>query len=64
MTRRFALSAVLFSLFVAGNAFAQSSMGTVTGTVTDASGAVIPGVAVTLTRISGMSTSSASWRAS
>ena len=32
-------------------AFAQSSMGTVSGTVTDSSGAVIPGATVTLTSL-------------
>ena len=49
MTRRLALFVVLLSLSGAGIAHAQSSMGTVVGTVTDPSGGVIPGASVTLT---------------
>ena len=48
MTRGLRLFAVVVSLAAAGNAFAQSSMGTVIGTVTDSSGGVIPGATVTL----------------
>ena len=51
MTRRLGLFVVLLSLTGAGNAFAQSSMGTVVGTVTDQSGGVIPGASVTLTSL-------------
>src|SRR5688572_16667515 len=47
MTRRLAVFVVLFSVIGAA-AFAQSSMGTVVGTVTDSSGGVIPGANVTL----------------
>ena len=49
MTRRLVLFVVVFSLIGAATTFAQSSMGTVVGTVTDSSGGVIPGATVTLT---------------
>ncbi len=51
MTRRLVLFVVLLSVIGVGNTFAQSSMGTVVGTVTDSSGAVIPGASVTLTSL-------------
>ena len=47
MMRRLVLIVVLVCA-AAGSAFAQSSMGTVSGTVTDSSGGVIPGATVTL----------------
>jgi hypothetical protein len=37
------------SLLMAGAAWAQVSMGTITGIVTDPTGAVVPGVAITIT---------------
>jgi hypothetical protein len=40
------------SLLLAGTAFAQVDRGTITGIVTDQSGAVVPGVAITITNIS------------
>src|SRR5687767_5064000 len=51
MTKRLGLFVVLLSLVGAGTALAQSSMGTVVGTVTDPSGGVIPGASVTLTSL-------------
>jgi hypothetical protein len=48
--RKFAICIVLGALF-AGNALAQNVNAGLGGTVTDASGAVIPGVAVTVTGI-------------
>jgi hypothetical protein len=48
--RKFVICIVLGALF-AGNAFAQNVNAGLGGTVTDASGAVIPGVAVTVTGI-------------
>src|SRR5688500_20261164 len=48
MTRRLVLFVVVFSLIGGASTFAQSSMGTVVGTVTDSSGGVIPGANVTL----------------
>lgn len=42
----------LLAMFVATTAFAQSPTGTIRGTVTDSSGAVIPGAAITLTNVS------------
>ena len=51
MTRRLVCFVVLLSVIGVANAFAQSSMGTVVGTVTDSSGAVIPGASVTLTSL-------------
>ena len=50
MTRRLVLF-VLLSLLGATTAFAQSSMGTVVGTVSDPSGGVVPGASVTLTSV-------------
>jgi len=51
MTRRCVLFVVLLSVIGVANTFAQSSMGTVVGTVTDSSGGVIPGASVTLTSL-------------
>ena len=51
MTRRLVCFVVLLSVIGVANTFAQSSMGTVVGTVTDSSGAVIPGASVTLTSL-------------
>ena len=50
MTRR-CVFVVLLSMIGVANTFAQSSMGTVVGTVTDSSGGVIPGASVTLTSL-------------
>ena len=41
--------AVLSLTAAAGSLFAQSSTGTIVGTVTDASGAVVPAAALTIT---------------
>ena len=38
-------------LFLAVNAFAQSDRGTITGSITDPSGSLIPGVKITLTNV-------------
>ena len=46
--RRFALTSLLL-LGVATSAFAQFDRGTITGTVKDAQGGIVPGVTVTLT---------------
>jgi hypothetical protein len=48
--RRFALTSLLL-LGVATSAFAQFDRGTITGTVKDAQGGIVPGVTVTLTSI-------------
>ena len=45
------LIACVFSLFT-GHAFAQRDLGTITGTVTDASGAAIPNAKVTIVEVS------------
>src|SRR5580704_11449722 len=45
--RLYTLSAVLVALFSAG-AWSQTQLATVSGTVTDPSGAVVPGVSVTI----------------
>ena len=45
--RRYTLSAVLVALFSAG-AWSQTQLATVSGTITDPSGAVVPGVGVTI----------------
>ena len=42
-------SALALAVFASASAFAQSTYGTLTGTVTDASGAVIPSATVTVT---------------
>ena len=43
---------VLFCLFLVSTAvFAQSDRGTMTGTVSDATGAVIPGVSIVATNV-------------
>src|SRR5215208_1395997 len=58
----FALSALLmsFALF-AGSVFAQTNTtGSIEGTVTDATGAAVPGVTVVATRQGGRSTSATS----
>ena len=50
MPRRWALSALLGVIFIFGTsigAFAQKTTGDINGTVTDSTGAVLPGVAVT-----------------
>src|SRR5262245_28639903 len=44
--RRSALAGVLFCLVVSAHAFAQSTNATVSGTVQDATGAVLPGVEI------------------
>ena len=46
---RLAAFAVLLALLIAGQALAQTSMGAVSGIVTDTSAAVVPGATVTLT---------------
>src|SRR5437660_12251517 len=46
---RFALLLTLGVLLFAGSAFAQGDRGTITGTVADATNAVIPGAGVTAT---------------
>src|SRR5580693_6864597 len=45
--RRYTLSAVLVALFSAG-AWSQTQLATVSGTITDPSGALVPGVSVTI----------------
>ena len=45
--RRYTLSAVLVTLFSAG-AWSQTQLATVSGTITDPSGALVPGVSVTI----------------
>lgn len=45
--RKHVIAAGLLCLFLCGRAFSQSSNATVSGTVTDATGAVLPGVTVT-----------------
>src|SRR5437867_8942648 len=47
MTRNVVASVLAFSLFAAGNAFAQSGAGSLNGYVKDEQGAVLPGVTVT-----------------
>src|SRR5687767_14029527 len=47
--RRLAVSAVLFCLVLSAQSFAQSTNATVSGTVQDSTGALIPGVTVTAT---------------
>src|SRR5438128_8583822 len=42
-------ASILLSLFLAGHTFAQSSNATVSGTVADSTGAVLPGVTITAT---------------
>src|SRR5436190_20908049 len=49
MTFRHCLVAASLALLVASSALAQVETGSITGTVTDASSAVLPGVTVTLT---------------
>ncbi|PYR03303.1 MAG: hypothetical protein DMF97_02300, partial [Acidobacteria bacterium] len=49
-TLRSVLIACLFAIGT-GTALAQSTFATLTGTVTDSSGAVLPGVTITLTNI-------------
>src|SRR5205823_14418006 len=50
MTRKFTYTiAALLCLFLSVNGFAQTSNATVGGTVSDSSGALIPGVTVTAT---------------
>ena len=49
MTKRLMLGAVLALLAAAGTASAQTATGQITGTVRDATGAVVPGAAVTVT---------------
>src|SRR5881396_834360 len=48
-TLRFPAALLVFVLFASTPLFSQSSNGTISGTVADASGAVIPGVTVTAT---------------
>ena len=47
--RRLAVPVVLFSLLLSAQAFGQSTNATVSGTVQDSSGALVPGVTVTAT---------------
>jgi len=49
MKRRFIFALVLFALVTSTQAFSQSSNGTISGTITDPSGAVLPEVTVTAT---------------
>lgn len=49
MRTRVGYLAVVFSLLISTSAFAQKISGTVTGTVTDPQGAVVPGATVTIT---------------
>src|SRR5215470_10436667 len=49
MRRILVVGAMLLSLVFASNALAQSSFATVTGTVGDATGALIPGATITAT---------------
>ena len=49
--KRFLLTGLLMQLVLAGMLWAQSDRATITGTVTDPSGAVIPGVGVTATNV-------------
>src|ERR1700757_2727057 len=55
ITRRLSwLTMILLCLFAAWNAsssYAQSDNGTIVGTVTDASGAIVPNVAITVTNL-------------
>ncbi len=45
------IPATFLLLFLAVNAFAQSDRGTITGSITDPSGSLIPGVKITLTNV-------------
>src|SRR5918996_3376757 len=52
MTLRMALASIAIATLIStAPAFAQSSMGTVEGTVTDTSGGVLPGAVVTLINV-------------
>jgi hypothetical protein len=50
--RRFLVSSILLCLFLSLNTFGQSTSATVSGTVSDPSNALIPGVTVTATNVS------------
>jgi len=51
LKRQVAFLATLFCLFAPAGAFAQGALGTITGTVTDTTGAVIPDAAITITQV-------------
>lgn len=49
--RKQSIGVLMVSLLLTGAAWAQVSRGTITGIVTDPTGAVVPGVAITITNI-------------
>ena len=51
MRKHFVAAALLFSLLFSINAFSQGGFATVTGSVSDSSGALIPGVTIKATAI-------------
>jgi hypothetical protein len=51
MPRYFIAAALLFSLIFSINAFSQGGFAAVTGSVSDRTGALIPGVTVTATAV-------------
>ncbi|HUX10711.1 MAG TPA: TonB-dependent receptor [Terriglobia bacterium] len=52
LKRQVVFLVTLFCFLVPAGAFAQGALGTITGTVRDASGAVVPGTSITLTEVS------------
>jgi Carboxypeptidase regulatory-like domain/TonB dependent receptor-like, beta-barrel len=51
LKRQVAIFATLFCFLAPAGAFAQGALGTITGTVTDSTGAVIPDAAITITQV-------------
>jgi len=51
LKRQVAVLATLFCFLAPAGAFAQGALGTITGTITDSTGAVIPDAAITITQI-------------